>query len=1076
MNDIGLSIEFTNYNIPWSVDYCNLADVAPSPYTPIVLTESGSIGVIQEFTGSDDFFSGSLYILLDSGSVDYTEIEYRCADPFLLESAYMYDTGSILLQDAYHTFDRFNLPYYGNPFFLNLAPTPAVYDSSSYSIGLEQSDYDINQIDDGVRIDSSVYFVPENEPKNANETYKRLIYSQHKNVFYNNPLESTDPKNKILYNKMKTVTIPQAIFGDKIVENSVEIVQNYGVNNYTIVDDGNGNLYTKDNTFSVIIDDQNKETFTSASNTEFFVRKLNMGYSVSVGNDYAAVGVPSFEETMPRLGYVEIYEYDKTMHDRFTYSCRLNRQTYPYPFPYADYSGVTINDDFGRSVDIYNNICAVSSTTYKYYYPVSSSEMYIDNKGLIEFYDLSTASSVPVCVVSESMLPCSYELNNKTFGHKISVNGDFLVVGCPYTYKDNDSSPYRGIVHIFSGDTRIGYEYHSSITGSDRSNDILFGRDLKIDKTHNKLVVGNGNYNELTGSKAYLFEFISGSWVETYAFSPVKKDENLNFVDVKPSSSFYGNPDGFGTSVSLYCSSSIYTTVVIGAPFDRQIIEYNGSSCYKNGAVYIHELEECIITTSFVSGSKDSGSIKSYAYEGDFKELRISGNELTLKNNRFGHSVDIHNDKIVVSSPKYLSEIPPDYLKNTFLGNLLTNPTADESYLGSFHVYKKDAIDRTWQMYATYKPRKTYGSPHCFYAYSVSTFNDNLLVGNPIVLALPPLESSGSWRTDIITYDDILIDIQIDKTNFAENLQGNFNIFNYSDYETQHHVGNVFYKSGKMVLSTSASVFDTIFETPVNDYPVYDINFNSKVTLYEKEVICTINPGEFNYSTNPTSYNYEPAALLDLNKNGKFDFDDCDKILRGMYYKFTETETWWDIFDNFSSTEDIDTIVEKSLFYFYLKQDLNLDVPAIIRLTDDEKSHIINNLNKSLDINGDGVSDYTDLKMIWKYFASHLTPNNIITYQTSKSTTGFRPKYDDVVTYLNTITGKNQQGRILDTFYSHPTGSTASTLNPTSSYLTPYITSIGLYNGADLIAVAKLGTPIKNLGWFPLNFIVRFDV
>jgi hypothetical protein len=44
-----------------------------------------------------------------------------------------------------------------------------------------------------------------------------------------------------------------------------------------------------------------------------------------------------------------------------------------------------------------------------------------------------------------------------------------------------------------------------------------------------------------------------------------------------------------------------------------------------------------------------------------------------------------------------------------------------------------------------------------------------------------------------------------------------------------------------------------------------------------------------------------------------------------------------------------------------------------------------------------------------------------------------------------------------------------------SSSLKPYVTTIGLYDGADLVAVAKLGTPIKNNGDFPLNFIIRFD-
>lgn len=48
--------------------------------------------------------------------------------------------------------------------------------------------------------------------------------------------------------------------------------------------------------------------------------------------------------------------------------------------------------------------------------------------------------------------------------------------------------------------------------------------------------------------------------------------------------------------------------------------------------------------------------------------------------------------------------------------------------------------------------------------------------------------------------------------------------------------------------------------------------------------------------------------------------------------------------------------------------------------------------------------------------------------------------------------------------------------DPTGSYLAPYITTIGIYdNDGDMVAVAKLPTPIKNLPDYDMNFIVRFD-
>ncbi len=52
----------------------------------------------------------------------------------------------------------------------------------------------------------------------------------------------------------------------------------------------------------------------------------------------------------------------------------------------------------------------------------------------------------------------------------------------------------------------------------------------------------------------------------------------------------------------------------------------------------------------------------------------------------------------------------------------------------------------------------------------------------------------------------------------------------------------------------------------------------------------------------------------------------------------------------------------------------------------------------------------------------------------------------------------------------------SSSVDPTGSYLAPYITTIGLYDdNGDMVAVAKLPKPIKNLPDYDLNFLIRFD-
>jgi hypothetical protein len=52
----------------------------------------------------------------------------------------------------------------------------------------------------------------------------------------------------------------------------------------------------------------------------------------------------------------------------------------------------------------------------------------------------------------------------------------------------------------------------------------------------------------------------------------------------------------------------------------------------------------------------------------------------------------------------------------------------------------------------------------------------------------------------------------------------------------------------------------------------------------------------------------------------------------------------------------------------------------------------------------------------------------------------------------------------------------SSSVDPTGSYLAPFITTIGLYDDElNMVAVAKLPQPIKSLPDYPINFIVRLD-
>ena len=52
----------------------------------------------------------------------------------------------------------------------------------------------------------------------------------------------------------------------------------------------------------------------------------------------------------------------------------------------------------------------------------------------------------------------------------------------------------------------------------------------------------------------------------------------------------------------------------------------------------------------------------------------------------------------------------------------------------------------------------------------------------------------------------------------------------------------------------------------------------------------------------------------------------------------------------------------------------------------------------------------------------------------------------------------------------------SASVDQTGSFIAPYVTTIGLYDeNMDMVAVAKLATPIKSTPDLPVNFLVRID-
>jgi len=158
-------------------------------------------------------------------------------------------SASVLIADTNVSLDY--IDYYGTPSL-----------NRDCNIALEQQETDLAIFEAG--ISGSGIFKPVTEDKNQNGSYKRLVYNQVNRAFYNtyrNPLqifgmENIDfPKsktNRYIANEFIVFTVPQYIFGDRLLENSIHMYDNGFNDKVAINDDGNGNLMAGINLFSKI--------------------------------------------------------------------------------------------------------------------------------------------------------------------------------------------------------------------------------------------------------------------------------------------------------------------------------------------------------------------------------------------------------------------------------------------------------------------------------------------------------------------------------------------------------------------------------------------------------------------------------------------------------------------------------------------------------------------------------------------------------------------------------------------------------------------------------------------------------
>lgn len=731
---------------------------------------------------------------------------------------------------------------------------------------------------------------------------------------------------------------------------------------------------------------------------------LAYGYSLANNKKYIAVGGPSFYGCTTMTSSVNVLNFSETLNEYVLYAT--------FKEEYGD-SKVTIllsdeasnnfistedNKDFlistleqvssysnrfGYSLALYNDILAVGNDAYTYL---------LDNGTIL------TGSSVSIYDLPTKTL--TYTINyfdDSTFGESISMYGDYLAVG---SSSPNDNT---GNVYIYKN-TAGTYSLHQTLNGSNTTIGSYFGGSVKFDQSGSyRLLVGNSNTTS-NNCEVYIFDLNTGSgnWEESdILIRNTSIPQTLPFLDdVSPYILNNSSIDGFGNSVSLFGEN-----VIIGAPRDTTYLEYEGSSVTRyRGAVYFYQ--KCSDNNRWQLIQKSWGD----------KDI--------LKTNRFGYKVDMYDDTAIASLVKFNFPFSSSYIMNTLnRKNEECNPDyVDISTLGQAAVYKLDTSSSIWNIKKVIQKKKEYLYPYTVFGYSAAIYDGVYAIGSPLLLS------------------------DIEYLYRESHTKGYVYIYNENDLMDNFQVGNVFYRNGKFIFSNSGSMFNDIMKDEINPQnPIYDISYDGKLNLYEKQVVCTIEPNEFNVSTNPTS----------MVNNEFFKFKDLDYILKYMSYKLYGDQYWWNYLEF--------TEVEDSLFSLYIENYNIYNENALTKETELASKYPLG------DVDGNNRIDVSDMYLLWKVYTNGLDEYNVFKYIEPKSR---RKTVTDIKGYIQNNIFIQNYGTINPLFADF---NYSSSIDRTGSYLAPYITTVGLYNGADLVAVAKLATPIKNSGEYPLNILVKWD-
>ena len=871
----------------------------------------------------------------------------------------------------------------------------------------------------------------------------------------------------------------------------------------------------------------------------------NFGNAVELTDSYCAIGASRAhirgESSEAPTGYAFIYERNKGGNDNwgmvnileglpgseFGSSISISDDTMAVGSPgISDGSGVVyiFKRELRTTESSWNRITDVPDG-YTWDAESKKFEGYPRDCELEQLNQSTTRWKIKSVIPDGSILNCFTDIGTFEFGDELvsgsmPMSGSMSISGSlPMSECMCDISTFDGEDIISHGTTRetddefdAGYEPHkytkSPAYASGDTNWVLdsyvkldtpekcsmFGEEVKL--VGNRLYVSTPSSDSQT---CYVFERThtecdSVVWTEVYN---ITKDGVLDKLSGKYTETPHQDRSlmvsfpyeysevehhSFGKSIDAN-----ETYLVIGDPQDREYA--TDTETYTGGAAYVYRVDGGVEFESKMYGDEKS-------------ETRFT--------TRFGNSVSIFENDILVGA--YCTDTSKLELKNStiyvddyYAG---TNTLADETYYNGpialnavegYAFYYRMVGGEEPTLLKKVKMNKKKSSIRRQYAYSVSLSSDYMYVGLPVIGNFPYSELStfdghdlaaeceskenpheSKAREALFMYYGKFNEVDWESDN--RDLSGNVIAYRTDSVREMknHQVGNIFYKNGVVVITDVRNHLKNILSGSHNDG--YEIEFAGTHTLYETEILCTVEPNEFNMSTNPTSVVSEDI-IYDVNGDGKFDILDLIIIYKylkghtGSSYVLNEVVSDEEVPGGLSVEQDTmwpnsDILLTESddaILMFFERESDNLSVeeynktlPILRKLKD----------NGDFDVNNDGTSGSADAKLIIRYFKGN-TGQDLTRGLITKNSK--RRVSVDIVDFLDKRTGKSNGVEILPEFERFTDLNRLISCGKTMDALHPYVTTIGLYSGLDLVGVAKLAKPTKITPSYPINFLIKYD-